>query len=276
MQWRPVQRPGGVDGRELLHVSWVFVAFVFRRCCDGRRPEQKLSQKQNDTSGTGPWLHCSDFTSDSLRFITWTALCFLDLPHGFVFVLLARAVHGPPGAPRKISGAGRRLLAASSLFHVSLLDIRQAGGQCDLHVFDGRGGVRRVQLASNRRADQCIHHLGVEDCGRAAQLTGCRKQVLKIVDAVVLVPIHMCTALMVASATGHVEVALLLLEAGADRNVADNDGCAALMAACRCVKWLKSCVWSVWTRFFIALKVSGCMNRLKVGSFNCASTIPIP
>eukprot|EP00439_Symbiodinium_sp_Y106_P026511 s797_g3.t1 len=41
-----------------------------------------------------------------------------------------------------------------------------------------------------------------------------------------------CTALMMASAGGHVEVASLLLDAGANKELTDIDGCSALMLAC--------------------------------------------
>ena len=42
---------------------------------------------------------------------------------------------------------------------------------------------------------------------------------------------HGATALILAAQSGHVEVVRLLLEAGADKDVADDDGATALMEA---------------------------------------------
>ena len=144
-------------------VGWIGGLFVccgtvlhHRQCCDGRQPHKKLPAQQF-ISGTGPWLHSSRFDSSPFHHLGRPLLP--RSPAGPCSLRLAGAAHGPPGAPRKIPGAGRRLLGSLGMFHVQFLDIRRAGGQCDLHVFDGRGGVRRVQLAGNRRAEQRLHHL---------------------------------------------------------------------------------------------------------------------
>ena len=82
---------------------------------------------QQFISGTGPWLHSSRFDSSPFHHLGRPLLP--RSPAGPCSLRLAGAAHGPPGAPRKIPGAGRRLLGSLAMFHVKILDIRRAGRQ---------------------------------------------------------------------------------------------------------------------------------------------------